>query len=132
MISRSFGIASCRQLWQRQRQRSRSLTGMSMIKYLVTKYLYITMVSTDTMGFRDTKVDNMYLDPNMLADTMTKSEYSVSKYLDTMMVSSNTMGIRVNIVDHMRLCLACSRQSHKCPKFQLEGLREIVENVAYC
>ena len=38
-----------------------------MIKYLVTKYLPITMVSTDTMGFRATKVDNMSPDPNMLA-----------------------------------------------------------------
>ena len=51
-----------------------------MIKYLVTKYLYITMVSTYTMGFRVTKVANIALDPNTLANTMMKTEYLVSKY----------------------------------------------------
>ena len=86
-----------------------------MIKYLVTKYSGTTMVYSNTMGIRVTKVDNTSSDPNPLADTMIKSEYLVSKYSDTIMVYSNTMGIRVIIVDHMCLCLACSRQSRKVP-----------------
>ena len=77
---------------------------MSMTKYLVSKYSDTTMVYSNTLGIRVTKVDNMSSDPNTLAETMMKSEYLVCNYSDTFMVSSNTTGIRVINVDHMFLC----------------------------
>lgn len=73
-------------------------------EYFVSKYLDSIMVYFNTTGFRMTKVNNMYSDPNMLSDTMMKSGYLVSKNLDTIMVYSNAFGIRVIIVDHMYLC----------------------------
>ena len=39
-----------------------------------------SMVPTYTMGFRVTKVANIALDPNTLANTMMNTEYLVSKY----------------------------------------------------
>ena len=64
---------------------------------------------------------------------MMRSEYLVSKYSDTNMVYSNTMGIRVIMVDNMCLCTSCVAEiSRKFPKFRLEGLRVIAENVAWC
>ena len=57
-----------------------------------SKYLDTTIVYSNNLGIRVTKVDNMSSDPNMLEDTMVGSEYLETKYSDFIVVSSNVLG----------------------------------------
>ena len=112
-------------------QHASNFVPTALSEYLISKYWDTTIVYSNTLGIRVTKVDNMSSDRNSLADPMVMSEYLGSKYSDPTMVYSNTMGIRVIIVDYMRLRNNCGTFCKvKAEHFARSRLRAIKRNVA--